>query len=317
MALRNCIALSLLAFASPALYAQQGRVAGPVAGYVFDGGAHVLRPVLGIPGASVLGDPVNLATDVSLASVSPRLDSLIAAGPNGSFHFFGLNSGVATEIGVSGIATAPERVVFSPTGSAAAIYTGGRIQVLTGLPSSPVAGSTFDLSSLLALPGGRGHRQLSGPFAVSDDGAYVLVAEGLGVQLLSAGGSRTIAPSQCTALAFLPGTHDAAIAGTGVTLLKDVGGAASPQVLAPWNTSRKSLGLAYSTDATKLYLASTDGVTVFDLAAATDSTVSCDCSPTGITAMGTLFRLNEAGRSPLWLLDPGTPRIVFVPVKSE
>jgi len=35
--------------------------------------------------------------------------------------------------------------------------------------------------------------------------------------------------------------------------------------------------------------------------------------------MGDLFRLNEAGAAPLWLLDARQPdpRIVFVPVRAE
>jgi hypothetical protein len=308
----------LLGLAAPAAFAQQGRVAGPVAGYVFDGGARVVRPVLGIPGASVLGDPVDLGMGIARASVAPRLDSLLAVGTDGSFHIFNLNAGTAKESGVSGIAAAPERVAFSPTGSAAALYAGGKIQIVTGLPASPVAGSTFDLSSLLALPGG-GHRQLAGAFAVSDDGGYLLVAEGAGVQLFGSGGSRQVLSTRTTAVTFLPGSHDAAVAGSGVTLLKDVGGAATAQVLADADPSLNFVGLAYSADGGRLYLASSQGVAAFDLASGTRTAIPCDCSPAGITGMGNLFRLNEVGQSPLWLLDANaaTPRIVFVPVRSE
>jgi hypothetical protein len=309
----------LLGLAAPAAFAQQGHVAGPVAGYVFDGGSRVVRPVLGIPGASVLGDPVDLGIGVTMAAVAPRLDSLLAVGADGSFHIFSLNTGTAKESGVSGIAASPERLVFSPTGSSAALYAGGKIQIVTGLPASPAAGSTFDLSSLLALPGGHGHRPLAGSFAVSDDGAYLLVAEGAGVQLFGPGGTRQIVSTRNTAVTFLPGSHDAAVAGSGVTLLKDVGGAATAQVLADSDPALNSLGLAYSADGAKLYLASSQGVAAFDLASGTRTAIPCDCSPAGITGMGNLFRLNDAGQAPLWLLDANaaTPRIVFVPVRSE
>jgi len=318
MASRKWIIAGLLGLAAPTVFAQQGRVAGPVAGYVFDGAARVVRPVLGIPGASVLGEPVDLGIAVATASVAPRLDSLLAVAADGSFHIFNLTAGAAKEAGVSGIAASPERIAFSPTGSAAALYAGGKIQIVTGLPASPAAGSTFDLSSLLALPG-KGHRPLAGAFAVSDDGAYLLVAEGAGVQLFGPGGTRQIVSTRNTAVAFLPGSHDAAVAGSSVTLLKDVGGAATAQVLAESDPSLNSLGLAYSADATKLYLASSQGIAAFDLPSGTRTAIPCDCSPAGITGMGNVFRLNEAGPSPLWLLDANaaTPRIVFVPVRSE
>ena len=43
--------LGLVSLAAPLLVGQQGRVGGPVAGYVFDRSARTLRPILGIPGA--------------------------------------------------------------------------------------------------------------------------------------------------------------------------------------------------------------------------------------------------------------------------
>src|SRR5579863_7586268 len=53
------------------IQAQQATLGGPVAGYVFDPAARVVRPVQGVPGASVLGDPVNFGSDVAAAFVSP------------------------------------------------------------------------------------------------------------------------------------------------------------------------------------------------------------------------------------------------------
>ncbi|HWC95205.1 MAG TPA: hypothetical protein VG456_00610 [Candidatus Sulfopaludibacter sp.] len=309
---------SLLTLA-PVMYSQQGRVAGPVAGYVFDGGARVLRPVLGVPGASVLGSSIELGMALSSAAISPRLDSVLATAADGSFHIFNLSSGAAAEIAVNGIAGAPERVAFSPAGSAAALYSGSRLQIVTGLPASPVAGSTFDLTPYLALPGGKGHRTFTDSFAVSDDGAYLLVAGAAGVQLFGSGGSRQLVSTRNTAVAFLPGSHDAAAAGTGLLLIKDVGGAATQQVLAQDDASQAAVGLAASADGGQLYLASQQGVAAFDLAAGSHNLVKCDCSPAGITGMGSLYRLNEVGTAPLWLFDTTAtgPRIVFVPADSR
>jgi hypothetical protein len=321
MAVRNWSLVSLLCLAAPMVHAQQGAVAGPVAGYVFDGAAHALRPVLGIPGASILGDPVNLGVALASATVSPRLDSVLAVTADGSFHIFTLSGGAARDAGVNGITVPPERMVYSPMGTAAALYAGSRIQVVTGLPAAPVAGNTFDLTALLALPGGRGHHSLTGSFAVSDDGAYLLVAEGAGVQGFGPGPSRLVVAARGAAVAFAPGSHDAAVAGLGVTLVKDVGGAASQQAIAPEDGTHPAVGVAFSTDGGKLYLASAiaQGVTAFDLAAGTRTLIPCNCTPAGITGMGNLYRLNEVGAAPLWLLDTTAsgPRIVFVPVKAS
>jgi DNA-binding beta-propeller fold protein YncE len=319
MAFRNWSLVSLLCLAAPLVHAQQGRVDGPVAGYVFDGAAHGLRPVLGIPGASVLGDPINLGIDLASATVSPRLDSVIAVAADGSFHFFTLNAGAASEAIVNGIAASPERVVFSPSGTAAALYAGRRIQVVTGLPAAPASGSTFDLTPLLTLPDRRGHSALTGSFAVSDDGALVLAALGAGVQLFGTGSVRQIVTARNAVVAFAPGSHDAAVAGIGVTLVKDVGNAAAQQVVAPDDATQTAVGVAFSADGGKLYLATAtaQGVSAFDLSAGTRSLIPCDCTPAGIAGMGNLYRLNEVGSAPLWLLDTTSsgPRIVFVPVK--
>lgn len=311
--------VSVLSVAASVAQAQQGVVAGPVAGYVFDASAQALRPVQGIPGAALLGDPVALGMVASSATVSPRLDSVAVVAADGSFHIFTLNAGAAAEVPVNGITTTPARVVYSPNGTSAALFANGRIQVVTGLPAVPAPGSTFDLSAVPARPG-RGHRQFTGSFAVSDDGAYVLVAEGSGVQLLGTGPAKQVMAGRTTSVAFAPGSHDAVVAGTGVTLVRDVAGAATPLTLAPADPTQTAVGAAFSSDGSHLYVAGTaaQAVTAYDLKAGTSSQIACNCSPAGLTGMGNLYRLNEVGNAPLWLLDPyaGTPRIVFVPVKT-
>lgn len=313
--------VAIFACFAPLMFGQQGKVQGPVAGYVFDSGAHAVRPILGIPGASILGDPVDLGFSAIRAAVSPAQEAVLAIAADGSLHAFQLSAGAASEVAVNGFSVAPERIVFSPSGSAAAVYGGGRIQVMTGIGSSPHAGSTFDISALLVLPGNRGHQTLSGSFAVSDDGAYVLVAGGSGVQVFGGGSPRQVASGSGMAVAFARGNHDAIVAGTGVTLIHDVGGAANAQSIAEEGAIPATVGAAFSSDNSKLYLASAAarGVTGFDLAAGTSQTISCDCAPAGIQAMGNFFRLNEVSADPLWLLDTTVtgPRIVFVPAKAS
>ena len=88
-------------------------------------------------------------------------------------------------------------------------------------------------------------------------------------------------------------------------------------VAAPDDATASPVGLAFSADGSKLYLASAAARSVasFDLQSGDRSAIACSCSPASLVSMGSLFRLSEAGPDPLWLFDAGAsePRIVFVP----
>jgi sugar lactone lactonase YvrE len=316
----------LLILVAPALLAQQGQIAGPVSGYVFDRSAHVLRPVLGIAGASVLGDPVNFGIQPASVYVSPRQDSAIVTGADRTIHVFKLG-GAVSEVAANGFAGVPDGVAFSPSGSAAALFTSGRVQVVTGLPSAPVAGPMFDArasqdASALTVRPHPYRLMATEAYAVSDDGAVLLVSDGSVRAVQTAGGSQTVMDGAAGALvAFAPGGHDAAVAhpgGSGLVLIHDAGGAAQTQNLAAASDIATANGVAFSGDGKKVYVAkSSGGVAVFDVATKARTDVTCDCVPFGLSAMGSLFRLNELGNGPLWLLDPAGRRIVFVPAKTN
>ena len=74
--------------------------------------------------------------------------------------------------------------------------------------------------------------------------------------------------------------------------------------------------LAYSPDSRSLLIASATGrrVTTINLETGDRSSLACDCAPATLTPMGSVFRLNELGKDPLWLLDPASDRgLIFVP----
>jgi len=308
------------------LQAQPGTLAGPVAGFVYDGAAHALRPIQGVPGASVLGEPVSFGLDMAAAYVAPRQDYVFAVGGDNSLHLFRLTSGAVTEVGLNGVSFVPERVVFSPSGTSAALIVSGKAQVFTGLPTAPALAGALELNSprVAAITPNHGTLQvrISGPpvLALSDDGTYLLNITAGSVWLLSINGQkRPLMAAESRALtAFAPGTHDAALLDrTGVTLIRDAAGTAAQQVLAPADDNLVStVGLAFSADGRTIYAASTaaPGVLSFDVASGNRTTAPCDCVPSELVAMNGLFRLNEPG-GPLWLLDTGVsgPRVVFVP----
>jgi len=306
------VATLLLAAAGP-LLGQNGKVAGPVTGFVFDRAAGSLRPILGIPGASTMGDPLALGYQISSAVVAPKQDSAFAFGTDGSLHFLRLQSGAASEVNCAICPAGANGVVFSPSGTAAAIYSAGRVQVMTGLSATPAPGAGFALGRSASAP----------PMALSDDGVWLLAGTKNSVELFNAnGGPRQLMETLSNPMvAFAPGSHDAAIADgrAGVVWIHDVSGAANPQqVAAPATPMRRYSGIAFSSDGKQLLtaVASEGSVVSVDLATGTSTSTTCGCQPSELVPMGSLLRLNEMGSGPLWLFDGNgapQPRVVFVP----
>ena len=323
----------LVLVAGSVLAAQQGSLSGPVAGFIYDSPGRALRPIQGVPGASLIGDPINLGLDLSAAYVSPRQDSAFVVSADGVLHFFRLTSAGPVETSLSGISFIPQRVVFSPSGTAAALFALGKVQVFHGLPGAPALAGTVNLPAAGGLqpssaPGNRSRQRapMAADFAISDDGVYLLSVSGGSVRLLSVNGeNRSLVPAGAGALvAFAPGGHDVAVIdpAAGLLLIRDSTGAAAPQTIAqPDDSLASAAGIGFSQDRSKLYVASASaqGVVSFDHAANSRSMIACDCTPTTLMPMGSLFRLNEFGSAPLWLLDAGAavPRIVFVPAPTN
>ena len=333
MKIRSWSVCGIILATSGLLLAQQSRLSGPVAGFVFDGPGRVVRPIQGVPGASVIGDPLNFGFDLAAAYISPRQDSAFVVAADQSLHLFRLNGGAVSEVGLGGLAGVPQSVVFSPSGTAAALFALGRVRVVSGLPNAPALVATVAIPSsagqATARPGDARPRPARTPgetLALSDDGAYLLTVAGGSVRLLSIHGeNRILLPAQSDALvAFAAGGHDVAVvdSAAGVTLIRDASGSANPQLLAgPDEALASAAGLAFSQDKQTLYVASATSrsVAAFNLAGGSRSAIGCECSPATLAPMGNLFRLNEFGPSPLWLLDGGaaTPRTVFVPARGE
>jgi DNA-binding beta-propeller fold protein YncE len=318
---------------------QQGSIAGPLSGFTFDNSARVLRPIRGIPGASLIGDPIQFGFDLASASVSPSLNSVVvvsavsAVNAKADMHVFQLNNGTPVERTVDGLAVA-QRVVFSPSGTAAALFANGSLQVLKGLPDAPVIAATIPLgtdrtaqfsAAIVSGTGRRTRRLTDEPLAISDDGGYLLVVSGGAIRLIgTAGDNRKLMDAAAGAwAAFAPGNHDAAVldAAAGLVFFQDVADTAVERVLAgPDSRMPSPVGVAFSPDGQRLFVASAgaQAVAAFDVASGNRNMVACDCTPTGLVQMGGLFRLNEMGSEPLWLLDARTsePRMIFVPARG-
>lgn len=308
------------------LYGQQGSIAGPSTGFVFDNSNHVLRGIRGIPGASLIGDPVDFGFQPAWASVSPSLDFALVADNKGGIHTFQLNGGKPVEHTVDGLGMA-QHAVFSPAGTAAALFSGGSVQILKGLPDAPAVAGSLSLGQGHGAEAGNAslnktRRSTGEPLAISDDGSYVLLVSDGGLRVMSlAGDNRKLTDASAgTLAAFAPGGHDAAVADpqSGLALIHDVAGASVRQPLAATGTNiGRPVAIAFSPNAGKVFVASAAprNVTAVDVATSVSTTLACDCTPNDLIRMGGVFRLNEFGNGPLWLLDAkaSEPRLIFVP----
>ncbi len=315
-------AIAVLAFLPAlAIHGQQRQVSGPVAGYVFDGAA--LRVITGVPGGATLGGALDLGLAASAVSVSPQLDSAIATANDGSLHLFRLSGNSATEVWWNGLPSAPARVVYSPSGVAAAVYAAGRVQVFTGLPNAPALAFAAELGPPATGPARQSAGTALQAMAVSDDAAWLLVAGDGRVRLLGASGSSSVLleGARGVSVAFAAGGHAAAVlngAGPWLDVYPDV--SAAPNQRIPMPGFAEPVGLAVSRDG-RLTVAATragNSVRVFDLAGDV-TTLDCNCAPTGVTRMGNLFRLTEATSGPVWMVDTtvSPARIVFVPARAN
>ena len=284
------VAAALALLAAGSVSAQT--VQGPVMGYVVDSHSRNLRPVLGVPGAAVVGATVKADNPIVPAAVSPA----------GDYALVWMNEGgkgaVWTPAGelkpLAGLSAATYAVALSPQGAAAAFYSPEEsvVRVVSGLPDSPSDAVEFRLDTVGAP---------LASFAVSDDGAVVLcAAAGPGAEAIALSPSGELAripfSAAITALAFVPSTHDAVIAdGAEALLVKGVD--------AHGSTSRLDAGklgaisaVAVTGDSRQVLLAASNGkIAIAGLASGAPTTVvDCHCAPEG------LFRMNGDGA---WRLD--------------
>ncbi|MEP7366112.1 MAG: hypothetical protein ABI972_22870 [Acidobacteriota bacterium] len=283
-----------------AAFAQEGVVAGPSLGLLYDPAAHTLHSVNGVAAAALLSESLSTADGLAW----------LEAAPGGAFAL-----GLSQETGQVELLTASGRraldslpagargVRFSPAGRAAMLLFEDRALVLTSLAAEPSVAWEFAAGANAML-------------ALSDDGSQALsLVEGRLVQYNADGSANELLATGARAAAFAEGSHDSVILTdeAGVLLLNHNGEMA--RLLLP-----EGLAAPMAAAATQDYilLAAEDGaVTKLSRDGATVETISCGCKPTTLARVGRslLYRLNDPGDGPVWLLDAaeGQPRILFIP----
>ena len=311
---RGKIVLCALLLAGSAT-AQSGSttITEPVLGLVFDAGAQTIHNLMGIPAASRVDGTIGDGTPLSAVAISSQQAYALAQDSTGATILVS-SSGQQP---LAGVRAGALLAAVSPGGAAAAVYFGdtGKASVLTGLPGAP--------QMLREVT-------LDGPpsaLAVSDDGASLAAVVNLGpnqatVFFYSADGAgqALLSDRSFPSLEFVPGSTTLVMATqTAVYLYQARQGL---QLLTDQRDGVTNVvGAAASADGARVFIGMGSGqVAVRDLAASTQTLVSCSCQPTGMWRLRgkAVFRLNELGAGPLWVVDGDAtvPRILFVAVPA-
>ena len=304
------------------IVAAQSSIEGPILGFIPDNDGTLIWPIIGVPGASILADPIKFNADVRGAVISPKQNYAIALRPeNGEAVVIDLAASGTTVHPISGTRSVAGDVAISPTGSAAAIYdeSSSRIQVIGYLPQAPEVIREFSTSSIAG-------REAS--LAVSDDGAIVLAkfadAERVRLWVLDSSGVPWPIVLDCpSAAAFLPNRPDVVIIDAptqSAFLILDMAhrGVRIPLVSALEGIEGFS-SVSTSEDGRLVFLAdrNSGNIAILDLDTGTSRVLTCKCRIAGLHPLkgSSIFRLTDARHEPVMVLDASTeePRVVVIP----
>ena len=305
---------------APAAVAQSAAFNGPTLGFVFSRTSHLLRPLIGVPGASHLGPSVLQGVDT--ASVAPDGNRAFVVRSRRAAFVSGLSSLSPADVSIANLMARVSRIVWSRDGSYALLYSSStkflQRVTLSGTPSAdaPVDLSSWGLPSTLAIdPTGR---QIA--FGIPNAGVYLLAAGQSPVLL-----SPLVQPA---ALAFdSTGSHLYA-ADTAQQQIIDFDSGSGPVLFASLvqtdGSAADPAGLAVSGDGTSLVLADRNAhaVLVYDLTSRQlSNTIPLTFAPTRFEALSSspTFLLNgDNSREWLLILDARTtPAVYFVPAGQE
>jgi hypothetical protein len=256
-----------LIFLSVGAYAQTnspGWMTAPLAGLAANGDLTEIRAIQGVPGASTVGRPISLPAGVRRVHLAPAQGWALVEQTSdralGLMAFSGMLPG--SVITIDGVMSAPDIISFSPSGRSAVIHSkaAARLQVLTGLDTTPTVTLQSDTSSLGELSAA----------AVSDDGtmAVALTSEGRAFLLSSAPAPQLIYQAGSPAgLGFLPDQPAIAIADGGsanITVLDGLNRTPFTRIMMRGpNLSGGGLIVQASADAESLFVAALGETTIY------------------------------------------------------
>jgi hypothetical protein len=268
--------------------------------------------MLGVPGASYLGAAV--AAGLDAAAVSPDGAAALATQEGQLTLVSGLRGAAPASAPVSGGIADADRIVWSPDGATAAVYSsrGGFAQVLRRMGAVPEAGAAIEFAGAVTA------------LAVSSQGD-LLAGTDAGLYLLAPGSApRLVAAARPAALAIRGA--DVFVADTGndrILLVENFASAPAASVFT--EGADTPVGLQVASGGKRLLVASAASKTLraYDVAARTlAGQADLDCAPTELRAFGGrdmwLLNSDTSGTDPLWVgTSDGQPAAWFVPAGRE
>ena len=313
--------------------AQQGPIGGPVLGYLFDSPTLRMRPLLGIPGASYVGDALPIGFAPRFVEVSPSQEYAVGVeAESGDVYLIDLRSPLPAAQRLSQASAGADRAFLSPLGKAVAFYhrQARQVEIVTGLPDEPNLAGRVDLSS---VPG------MVTALAVSDDGKALAIAAsegGNGSLFVAAPDAdvRLVGPlGRANALAFVNDAGDLLVADAGrseIVRIRNFSAGAEWTVLASRQDGLdQPVAVGITRDNTTVFAVSASDrrIARMPLSGGAISFVDCPCSPTGLHALapGAVFRLTADSNAPLYVLDTrprngdlsSEPRVLFIPAADQ
>jgi hypothetical protein len=318
----------LLGLVTGSTYAQdQSTILRPILGFTVDRTGASISPILGVAGASILDQNLELGIEIRNAVISADHDYALVERADDSKIILSKLRENLFPLELPGLQTGPSLIAISPTGAAAAFLnrTTGFLQTFRGMPDSPEMVYEFDTS---VVPGERT------ALAVNDDGNIVLInssnadaGSSTAWVTLANGALWAIPSANVSSMAFLPRRSDAIVADADtqeVFLVSELDGAANR---IPLIFSNRAAGIpadiATSHDGRLVFVVSAGSqeVTIVDVDTRTSTVVDCSCSPTRPERLkeNAVFLLDRPPADLLHLLDlsGSEPRVLVVPVKPN
>ena len=295
----------------------------PVLGFAYAASLGEVRAILGVPGASRLGDLLTFPGGVTAVYFAPGQKCAIVERSNGAsiglLTFPGATLGAL--IGIPGGVSRLDLVSFSPRGTAAVVYSSieARLQVITGLPGAPQLAREVtigDLPDRVRL------------LAIADDGVTLLEGTISGsVYVIPSGGppQLLITTADLGALVFAPGSDDALVfdrSEGAAWLLQDISGTPSSRLLRKGLTGLGTNVLAQM-DVTGAIITGTNTHQLWriDLQSLEAQGMQLPIVPATLQPLRITGRylLSWEPRQPAWILDTGgvTAGVYFVPAVTS
>jgi hypothetical protein len=278
----------------------------PVVGYYQPADAIEIRPILGIPGASRVLDPIPLPDGVSKLHLAPG-QPFALAGVDGALKILLFSNAPATGASLP----SADIVEFSSDGSSAALYSRvfQRVTVITGLPNQPITAWSAEIAEPVAMALSAGAQSLA---VAGEDGI---------VRIFTADASSLVAyqGSKISSLAFRGSTGSLVISDSGARRIVAVEDGVG-RVLDNGNQIVEPGALAASRDGSTAWIAdlSDNAIVRLDLATGVASRRPMDFAVKQFRrlALGDAFLLASPGQeTPGWILAGAEPRgqTYFIP----